>query len=108
MGHSVSEARNGSEAVSSIARKVPDLMITDIAMPEMDGLETIREIRRYCSEVKIVAISGGGVFEASDYLKLARLFGADRVLTKPFLIEELVMALTELCSPDHLCRPPTG
>lgn len=46
MGHIVSEARNGFEAVSAIAQNVPDLMITDIAMPDKDGFETIREIRR--------------------------------------------------------------
>ena len=96
-GHDVRVARDGGEALGVAAEFRPDLVVTDIVMPQREGLETIRELRRARPEVRIVAVSGGGSTRYSDYLDLARKFGADRVLRKPFtpgalrkIVEELL------------------
>src|SRR3954466_12047237 len=89
MGYDVVEARDGREAMAVYEKKRPDIVVTDLVMPEKDGLEMIRDLRRKHSGVKIIAISGGGRMNASGYLKMAKAMGADLVLPKPFLAEEL-------------------
>jgi YesN/AraC family two-component response regulator len=69
--------------VALYARYRPDLVITDILMPNMEGIETIRELRRISPAVKILAISGSGGYGGPNYLAAARELGADEVLTKP-------------------------
>ena len=83
-GHTVQEAGDGREALDSYVRHPADLMVTDIVMPNKEGIETILEFRRNHPGLKIIAMSGGGRNSAQDYLKLAMTFGADYVLTKPF------------------------
>lgn len=67
-------------------------------MPEKEGLETIRELKRDFLDLKIIAISGGGSAEPEDYLKMAKQFGAMCTLVKPFDLEELLNAVRECLS----------
>jgi len=95
-GHEVVDASNGKEGIRLFKENGADLIITDIVMPEKEGLETITELRRDFPDVKIIAISGGGRVDPESYLKLAKGFGALRTLTKPFEREELLEAVREL------------
>jgi len=73
-----------------------DLVVTDIFMPEMDGIATIMEFRKRYPDVKIISISGGGRQVTGDYLSRAKLLGADRTFSKPFDREELITAIKDL------------
>lgn len=95
-GHEVREAPNGKAALRLQQEKKADLLITDIIMPEQEGLETIREFRRLYSEMKIIAVSGGGRIGPEEYLQLARRMGAQRVFSKPFGLSEFLQAVKEL------------
>ncbi len=88
--HEVVEAKDGNEGIASCKAHPADLVITDIIMPEKEGMETIIELRHAYPDVKIVAISGGGRIAGSDYLKLARKLGADEVMPKPFQMDEVL------------------
>ncbi len=93
-GHEVVEAGNGREGLE-LQRKDPcDAVVTDIIMPEKEGIETIVELRKDFPQITIVAISGGGRTRNLDFLGLAQKFGADRILAKPFSDEDLLAALT--------------
>ena len=96
MGHEVREARNGLEAVALYDQEPADLVMTDVIMPEQDGLETIRLMRRAHPALKIIAMSGGGRVNATDYLRIATSMRANRVLAKPFKIEEMAAVLDDL------------
>jgi DNA-binding NtrC family response regulator len=80
----VLEAGNGSEGISMLNTEAIDLVVTDIFMPEEDGIGTIMEISKKYPEVKIIAMSGGGNIVEVDYLKLASNLGAQKVFQKPF------------------------
>jgi CheY-like chemotaxis protein len=95
-GHSVEAAGDGLRAMKRFRRRQFDLVITDIVMPEMEGLETILQIRGLSPDVAIVAISGGGSFTPGGYLKSALMLGADRALEKPFTLVQLMEAVNEL------------
>lgn len=97
-GHEVAEAENGNEAISSQTAKPFDLIITDLIMPEKEGVETIVELRRDYPDLKIIAISGGGRTKNMDFLKLAGEFGADKILAKPFSEGELMERVNECLS----------
>ena len=94
-GHTVIAYEDARSAIAHIAREVPDLLITDIFMPEMEGLETIRRARTVSSTLPIIAISGGSIIGA-DYLQMARLFGASATLAKPFRPAELIGLIARL------------
>jgi DNA-binding response OmpR family regulator len=83
-------AENGTSGIDSFRRNQPDLVITDIIMPDKEGIETIREIRRIRPDAKIIAISGGGRVGNPDFLKMARSLGASDVISKPFGSDELL------------------
>ncbi len=89
-GHRVSEAANGKEALLKIDQQLPDLVITDIFMPEMEGLEFIRTIKKKQITLPIIALSGS---TQSEYLQYALKFGANYGLYKPFSQDELLMAV---------------
>jgi CheY-like chemotaxis protein len=95
-GHTVVDARNGKEALTLYRKNPVDLVITNILMPEKEGLETIQELRREDADVKIIAVSGGGQIGPADYLDIARRFGAMRTFTKPFDRKELLRAVDDL------------
>lgn len=95
-GHTVIEARNGREGLALFPHAAADLVITDIVMPEGEGLEVLMALRHHQPQVKIMAISGGGRVSAADYLHMAKAMGAAKVLAKPFSAEVLMTAVTEL------------
>ena len=95
-GHIVIEARNGKEGLELFPHADADLVITDIVMPEKEGLEVLMELRKKQPPVKIIAISGGGRGSAEDYLRTAKFMDASKVPTKPFSNEALKAAINEL------------
>jgi CheY-like chemotaxis protein len=98
-GHTVIETRNGQEGLKLSLHANADLVITDIVMPEKDGLEVLMELRKKHPSAKIIAISGGGRQSAMDYLQVAKLLGAAKILDKPFSSEVLMEAVNELLTP---------
>ena len=100
-GYDVDDASNGKVAVREYRRQRCDVVITDIVMPDQEGLGTISELRRVDPNAKIIAISGGGLGKAGDYLGIAKMLGAMRTLPKPFLPETLLAMIVEvLAEPD--------
>jgi CheY-like chemotaxis protein len=88
--HQVVVASDGRRGLRMYRSERPDLVITDIIMPEVEGIETIREIRREAPHAKIIAISGGSRIGNMDFLDLAAKLGASEVLPKPFDPVDLV------------------
>jgi CheY-like chemotaxis protein len=95
-GHEVYLALNGREGIDLFKKHKPDLLITDIIMPEKEGLETILELRKKYPELKIIAISGGGRIGPDGYLPGAKLFGANMVFQKPLIQKEFMEAVSIL------------
>ena len=95
LGYAVVRAHNGNEALQLYDPLKVDLVLTDLIMPDKEGLELISELRHAHPTVKIIAMSGGGRNTPEEYLPIARLLGAVRTLTKPFEQEELAKALTD-------------
>ncbi len=98
-GHDVETAENGQEALQVHRERPADMIVTDIIMPEKEGLETITELRKSFPAVRIIAISGGGRIGPAQYLKMAEILGADRTFSKPFNPSELIAAVEELLAP---------
>ncbi len=96
--YTILSANNGVEAESVLAQETVDLVVTDIFMPERDGLKTIELIREKHPQLKVIAVTGGGPFpdQAELMLDLAQGFGADKVLRKPFPPTSLRDAVKEL------------
>jgi two-component system chemotaxis response regulator CheY len=92
-GFTVMSTGDGREAIDGYHAGEIDLVITDLIMPDIDGLEIIQEIRRKDPAAKILAISGGGRVQAEEYLSVARKFGAVEVLPKPFASQDLKAAV---------------
>jgi CheY-like chemotaxis protein len=97
-GHSAIEAGNGQEALEMFEEYRPDLVITDIFMPQTDGIETIRTIRRCQPDARIIAISGGYVGSGWNYLGSVVVLGADLALQKPFTVSQMTAAIDRLLS----------
>ena len=95
-GHEVLEAINGKEGVRIYQEQPADLVITDILMPEKEGIETIMVLKQAHPGMPILAISGGGRSGAMDFLDMARALGADEALQKPFRRAELLEAVNRL------------
>ncbi len=95
-GHLITPAQNGVVAQKMIRDTTFDLVVTDVLMPEMDGLELIMSLRKANAGIKVIAISGGGRTRNMDMLEYARSFGADAVLPKPFLPRQLVATVRDL------------
>ena len=100
-GHEVTEAVNGAEGIKLYEQDPPDLIITDIIMPEKEGVETIIALRRADPDLPIIAISGGGRLEATDFLPMAGKLGARRTLSKPFRRDQLLEAVGECLAEDE-------
>lgn len=94
-GHTAVEAGDGRVGIERLKEQPADLVITDILMPEQEGLETIMLLRRDYPDVRIIAISGGGRLEFFNSLKYARDFGANYTLAKPFTPSELLKAVQQ-------------
>jgi YesN/AraC family two-component response regulator len=95
-GHTVEVTDNGLEGLEKIESWVPDLLVTDIVMPEKEGLELIISIRKKRPALKIIAISGGGRFNYEGYLTSAKYFGADRTFQKPLNHKEFIQSVSEI------------
>ena len=100
-GHEVTEAVNGAEGIQLYERDRPDLIITDIIMPEKEGVETIIALRQADPNLPIIAISGGGRLEATDFLTMAKKLGARHTLSKPFRRDQLLEAVGECLAEDQ-------
>ncbi len=90
-GFNIYSANNGFLGISYYETHIPDLVITDIIMPDMDGLEVIMKLKKEYPNCKIIAMSGGGNITSSDYLTQAKLLGAISTLNKP-LNNELLLS----------------
>lgn len=101
-GHKTVMAKSGADGARKFGETRPQLVLTDIIMPESDGLEAMSAIRALDPTVRIIAMSGASFAGSGYYLKLAKRFGAAAVLPKPFEPEELVSTV-ERC----LAAPPT-
>lgn len=98
-GYAVAEAVHGADGLMQLRQNPVDLVITDMLMPEMDGVETIQQLRRSFPDIKIMAISGGGLASPDHYLRIAKKLGADKTLKKPFTFPELLDVVHELYPP---------
>jgi DNA-binding response OmpR family regulator len=94
--HVVIEAENGKDALIHFKPGVTDLVITDLIMPDEDGLKVIMKIRELKKGIKVIAISGGGKAGPGSYLNLAKALGADAVYSKPFPIVDMILKIEEL------------
>jgi len=95
-GYEIGEAENGKQCEAAVNERRPDLVILDVLMPEQDGVETLRALRRRYPDLKILAISGGAFDRGLDWLDIAKQFGADAVLAKPFSNRALVAEVKRL------------
>jgi CheY-like chemotaxis protein len=98
-GHSVVRVANGALGVDAFGSVQPDLVITDIVMPEQDGIETISQLLALAPELPILAISGGGRTGNAVFLVAAKQAGAREVLAKPFRLEALLAAVERCLKP---------
>ena len=94
-GYAVVQAPNAKVASALLKERVPDLVITDIFMPEGDGFEMLNELREREPKIPVIAISGGGIQQGLDVLSIAERLGAKRVLYKPFARRQLLDAIAE-------------
>ncbi len=97
-GHQAILAEDGEVALNYFKEQTPDMVITDILMPNKEGLEFISEVRELHPELKIIAYSGGGSTDPESYLEFASGMGANRVFTKPMPLAELRAQIKQLLS----------
>jgi CheY-like chemotaxis protein len=102
-GHTVVSADNGKAGLEVFAREKPDLVITDIIMPVMEGIEAIQELRAKDPTLPIIAVSGGGRTKNLEFLRIAEKLGANAALGKPFSKEQLLEAVRK-CLKDAVAK----
>lgn len=95
-GFDVRGAPDGSIGINLLREESADIVITDIIMPEKEGIETIMELQRDFSDIKIIVISGGGKIAPEKYFRIVKNFGVQYTFSKPFKIEELLKAINTL------------
>jgi DNA-binding response OmpR family regulator len=95
-GFDVSGVPDGRSALAALEQAPADAIVTDLFMPDKDGIETITEVRSRFPEAKIIAMSGWQSPRGPDYLQVAREIGAVRTLRKPFDPDELIAILKEV------------
>src|SRR5215469_5903333 len=105
-GHTVTVTHSATAALEAVAREPPDVVITDVIMPKVHGVELIKTLRERYPRIRIIAISGGGSFgplgykpeaiSTHAYLAAAREAGAQEILTKPFDLTDLIAAVRRL------------
>ena len=89
-------APDGEKGLKIFFEKKIDIVISDMIMPLVDGIEVIQKIKNKNPSIPILAISGGGVKEGDDYLPLAKGFGVDSILHKPFTRKELISSIKQI------------
>ena len=94
--HEVVTAGDGNSALAEIEKSVFDLVITDLVMPDREGIEIIISLRKSRPQLKVIAMSGGGFGNAGDYLELAAAVGAARTLAKPFTNDQLLKTVRDV------------
>ena len=95
--YEVLAASDGHQAMELLSDDVPDLVITDLIMPDKDGIELVGELRRLHNGIKIIAISGGSPhLNANGQLKVAKFLGANLTFSKPLVRKEFVSAIKDL------------
>ncbi len=95
-GYRVTVASNGNEGIKSQRDNPADLIITDLIMPEKEGIETISELKQEFPDIKIIAMSGGGKNEPGVYLHAAKIIGAIHTFHKPIKKDELLGTIKSL------------
>ena len=95
-GYNINEAQNGKIGIDLYRKNPADLVITDLFMPEKEGIETITDLRQEFPDAKIIAISGGGTIQPSSYLALAEELGVLKSFEKPFRRNALLETIQEL------------
>lgn len=95
-GHEIVDAPNGQVGIDLYRDNPTDLIITDLIMPEKEGVETIQALKKEFPDARIIAISGGGRLGPEEYLPLAQKFGAQRVFRKPINRDDLLEAIQEI------------
>jgi CheY-like chemotaxis protein len=101
-GITVLEAENGKDAIVHFKPLLTDLVVTDLIMPEEDGLKVVIKLRELKPSIKIIAISGGGKVGPGSYLNLAKALGADAIYSKPFSVNELIAKIEQLLDNEQL------
>jgi len=91
-GHETRSATDGRQGLAEFARFQPDLVVTDVLMPEKEGIETIIDLRKLNPTLPILAISGGGRVGNMSFLTMAERFGATQTMAKPFSTAQLMAA----------------
>jgi CheY-like chemotaxis protein len=100
-GHRVFEAVNGNAGIAAFEEHHPDMVITDIFMPDSEGLGMIRKLRKQHPHVKIIAMSSGSDKVQADFLHVAKEMGAVATLYKPFTVDELSAAVAKVLGSAH-------
>jgi CheY-like chemotaxis protein len=95
-GYEVVEAPDGADGIKIYRQNPADLIITDLIMPNKDGIGMIIDLKKEFPDVKIIAMSGGGLNKPDGYLKGAKKLGAACTLTKPIDREEMLKAVREI------------
>ena len=99
-GYITRTAENGRKALDLLKTYQPELVVTDIVMPEMEGNGVIRAIKQLADPPKVIAMSGTGAVSRRNYLNWAKHLGADEVLTKPFRLDEMLALAARLTGKD--------
>jgi CheY-like chemotaxis protein len=97
-GYWVRQASNGHEALNLCRSDVPDILLTDVVMPDKDGLELIQQLRAECPQTAVFAMSGGP--RAQSYLSMARRFGANGTFAKPLSTEDVLQRFRDVRNPS--------
>jgi CheY-like chemotaxis protein len=108
-GYTVDTASDGKAGLALYSTGLHELVITDIVMPDMDGLELLDALRQYNPRPRVIAMSGGSKLSVPLYLSTARQLGAQRVLSKPIELHALLQAVAEVlngAAPDQIIRGP--
>lgn len=100
LGHTVTSAVNGRDGLDLCDKTVFDIVITDIIMPEIEGIEVLRTIKEKSPQTRVIAMSGGGRAANTDFLKIAESLGADAILYKPVTQDGFMKALN-ICLPNN-------
>jgi two-component system chemotaxis response regulator CheY len=107
-GHEVVSVEDGEIGLRALANQRPQLVITDIIMPNQEGIETIMLMRKEDATIPIIAISGGGRMGNADFLKMALKIGANEVLPKPFERRDLTTMVQRLLARGSMAENARG